>query len=116
MAFNVIARICDDRTKNFSFRMIKDQDWTLAPAYNLCHAYRPDSYWVSKHALSINGKREHHTKKDLMTIARSMNIKRAAKIIDQITDTVSKWKRYAQAQDVDTSKMEAITKSLRLDL
>ena len=116
MIFNVIARNCDDHTKNFSFRMIQDQDWTLAPAYDICHAYRPDSYWVSQHALSINGKRAQHTRDDLLTIARSMNIKKPDQIITDISETVSKWEHYADMQVVDAKKRDAITQTLRLDL
>ncbi len=116
MVFNVVARNCDDHTKNFSFRLIKDMKWTLAPAYDICHAYRPDSYWVSQHALSINGKRKAHTRSDLLAVARSMNIKSADKIIDHIIEIVSKWKDYAIAQNVETRKMKAITKTLVLGL
>ena len=116
MVFNVIARNCDDHTKNFSFRMIQDQHWTLAPAYDICHAYNPDSVWVSKHAISVNGKREHILRADLLTVAKSMNIKKADEIIDEITETVSQWRQYAQAESVDLKKMEAIAKTLILDL
>lgn len=51
MVFNVIARNCDDHTKNFSFRLKKDSQWELAPAYDICHAYRPGSEWVSQTCL-----------------------------------------------------------------
>jgi len=116
MCFNVIARNCDDHTKNFSFRMIKEQGWTLAPAYDICHAYRPDSIWVSQHALSINGKRKDHKRSDLLTIARSMNIKNADKIINKISHTVGQWETYAKAQKVHPDKINAITGTLVLDL
>lgn len=46
MVFNVIARNCDDHTKNFSFLMNAEGIWKLAPAYDVCFAYRPDSKWV----------------------------------------------------------------------
>lgn len=52
----VIARNCDVHTKNFSFILKKDSKWELAPAYDICHAYRPGSEWASQHALSINGR------------------------------------------------------------
>jgi serine/threonine-protein kinase HipA len=42
MVFNVISRNCDDHTKNFAFRLKKEGKWELAPAYDLCHAYRPN--------------------------------------------------------------------------
>lgn len=116
MVFNVIARNCDDHTKNFSFRLIKDQDWTLAPAYDICHAYRPDSYWVRRHALSINGKREGFTRADLLTVAKSMNIKKGNRIIEQVTGVVGQWPAYAKVQNVDRQKVQSIAGTLVLDL
>jgi len=61
MVFNVMARNCDDHTKNFSFSMDKTGKWKLAPAFDVCHSYRPGSTWVSQHSLSINGKRHDIT-------------------------------------------------------
>lgn len=40
MVFNVMARNCDDHTKNFSFSMDKTGKWKLAPAFDVCHSYR----------------------------------------------------------------------------
>jgi serine/threonine-protein kinase HipA len=77
IAFNVIARNCEDYTKNFAFRLRKGHDSGLAPAYNICFAYRPDSDSVSQHNLSINGKRRNFTKADLLAVAKSMNIKKS---------------------------------------
>lgn len=76
MVFNVIARNCDDHTKNFAFMMDKTGQWRLAPAFDISHAYRPDSTWVNQHALSINGKRKDITRPDLLTVAKKMNIKK----------------------------------------
>jgi serine/threonine-protein kinase HipA len=108
MTFNVIARNCDDHTKNFAFRLRKGHDWELAPAYDICFAYRPDSDWVSQHNLSINGKRKGITKDDLLAIAKSMNIKKANAIIQQITETVKNWCYFAEQVDVDTKLKEKI--------
>ena len=108
MVFNVIARNCDDHTKNFAFRLKKDGNWELAPAYDICFAYRPGSDWVSQHNLSINGKRKDITKADLMQIAKSMNIKKAEAIIQKISDTVTNWQEYAAIAKVDTKLKETI--------
>ena len=109
MVFNVIARNCDDHTKNYSFRMKRNEAWTLSPAYDICHAFDPKSIWVSQHALSINGKRKNQTKDDLLTVAKSMNIKRASKIINEINGVVKDWKKYAEMADVDSKKRETIS-------
>lgn len=95
MVFNVIARNCDDHAKNFSFMMDKQGDWKLAPAFDVCHAFRPGSIWVSRQSLTINGKRENFKMDDLLQVARQMNIKKAAQIISGIRDVVNKWPAYA---------------------
>jgi serine/threonine-protein kinase HipA len=108
MVFNVIARNCDDHTKNFAFQLKKGGEWELAPAYDICFAYRPDSDWVSQHNLSINGKRKDITKEDLLAVAKTMNIKKSNVIIQQIIDAVSKWSYFAEMSKVENNLKEKI--------
>tara|TARA_Y100000385_G_C12943367_1_gene572178 strand:- start:408 stop:1010 length:603 start_codon:yes stop_codon:yes gene_type:complete len=112
MIFNVMSRNCDDHTKNFAFLMHQTGKWTLSPAYDICHAYRPGSKWVSRHALSINGKREDLTREDLMEVAKNMNIKKARYIIQQVQEAVSNWTSFAQEVDVNSKKIKAIESTL----
>ncbi len=112
MVFNVIARNCDDHTKNFAFRLKKGENWELAPAYDICHAYRPESIWVSQHALSINGKRIGIEKQDLMGFAKSMNIKKAKHIISEINERVQYWNHYANELGVNTKLRDSIKETL----
>ncbi|MDH5400564.1 MAG: type II toxin-antitoxin system HipA family toxin [Cyclobacteriaceae bacterium] len=112
MVFNVIARNCDDHTKNFSFLLRKGGKWDLAPAYDLCHAYRPGSEWVSQHALSINGKRKEITKVDLLFIGESIRCKKASEIIDEINDTVNQWEKFANEVGVNPTLQGSIAKTL----
>lgn len=112
MVFNVIARNCDDHTKNFAFRLKQGGKWELTPAYDICHAYRPESIWVSQHSLSINGKRKDIQKHDLLHVAKSMNIKKAESIINLIGETVGKWNNFAEAKNVRTDLRDAINNTL----
>ena len=112
MVLNVIARNCDDHTKNFSFRLKKGARWELAPAYDVCHAYKPDHRWVSQHALSINGKRTSITKEDLLIIGKSIKNKKAASIIGEINETVSHWKKFADDVNVLPEIRDDIAKTL----
>jgi serine/threonine-protein kinase HipA len=114
MVFNVMAKNCDDHTKNFSFMMDKNGVWKLAPAFDLCHAYRPDSSWVSQHSLSINGKRKNISRDDLLAVAKNMNIKKAQSIINQVKDVVGRWHDFATITAVDTGLRDAIGKTLLL--
>ena len=108
MVFNVISRNCDDHTKNFAFIMHKSGEWKLSPAYDVCHAFRPGSEWVSQHALSINGKRKNITRQDLLAVGKSMNIKNTEEIIDKVSNVVSNWKDYADAVKVDPKLRDSI--------
>jgi serine/threonine-protein kinase HipA len=112
MVFNVLSRNCDDHTKNFSFMMKKGQVWKLAPAYDICHAYRPDSAWVSQHALSINHKRTNITREDLLLLAEAVNCRKAPSIINEINAVVTNWKKYASITGVQKKLREAIAKTL----
>jgi serine/threonine-protein kinase HipA len=111
MVFNVLAKNCDDHCKNFGFMMQKSGEWRLTPAYDICHAYKPDSIWVSQHSLSINGKRTNITKNDLLSVAKKMNIKKATQIIEQIQTVVNNWKQYANKAFVDKKLLTAIEKT-----
>lgn len=112
MAFNVMARNCDDHTKNFAFRLKKDQQWELAPAYDICHAYQPKHQWVSQHALSINGKRNNITRDDLLLIGKSIRNKKAAETIDQISSIIGSWKNFADKAAVSPILRDEISSTL----
>lgn len=113
MVFNVISRNCDDHTKNFAFRLKKEGKWELAPAYDLCHAYRPNHQWVSQHALSINGKRKDINKSDLLVIGNSIHCKRAAEIVDEIESIVMNWDKFASEVGVSKELIEAIDVTIK---
>ncbi|MEJ7611772.1 MAG: type II toxin-antitoxin system HipA family toxin [Ferruginibacter sp.] len=114
MVFNVMARNCDDHTKNFSFSMDKTGKWKLAPAFDVCHSYRPGSTWVSRHSLSINGKRQNITRDDLLAVAKNMNIKKAEAIINQVNAVVSRWNDFAAQTNVKADLRDAVGKTLLL--
>ena len=114
MVFNVMARNCDDHTKNFSFIMNKTGQWKLSPAFDVCHSYRPGSAWVSQHSLSINDKRINITRNDLLQVAKKMNIKKADVIIDQVNAAVGKWNEFAEQTKVKKDLKDAISKTLLL--
>jgi len=112
MAFNVLAQNCDDHTKNFSFILKKGEDWELAPAYDICHAYQPNHQWISQHALSINGKRSGITKEDLLTVGASIKNKKAEAVIEEINNTVGRWKDFADEVNVLPELRDEIAKTL----
>jgi serine/threonine-protein kinase HipA len=112
MVFNVIARNCDDHTKNFSFMLKQNKAWALAPAYDICHAYRPGSEWVSEHNLSINVKRQKFTKADLLSIGHAIKSKKAEEIIEEINEVVGDWINFAKEVGVTAKLRNAINETL----
>lgn len=112
MVFNVLARNCDDHTKNTAFLMNKRGQWKLSPAFDVCHSYRPGSEWVSMQSLSLNGKRQKIGRDDFLAVAKNMNIKKAATIIEQVNDVIQHWDIYAKEVGVDNKLARAIGKTL----
>lgn len=112
MVFNVLATNCDDHTKNFSFRMKKDEKWKLSPAYDICYAFDPNNVWVNQQTLSVNGKHSNISRADLMTIADANNIKKAEKTIDNINEIVKNWLHYANEVGVRDDLKTTIQQNL----
>ena len=116
MVFNVIARNHDDHTKNHSFFMDKNGQWSLAPAYDLCYSYAPSGKWTNKHQLSVNGKRENFTMQDLLQVAEKQDIKDAKAIENQVLEVVSQWPKYANRYNVKKDFINLIQENLMLKI
>jgi serine/threonine-protein kinase HipA len=65
--------------------------------------------------MSVNGKRDDFTREDLLTVARSMNIRKPAEIIEEVVAAVSKWSATAIECGVPASQIKAIAAAHRLD-
>ena len=116
MVFNVIARNQDDHTKNISFLMDKNGQWSLSPAYDLSWAYNPKGAWTSKHQMSINNKWDDISRNDLLSVAKSVNIKQANLIINKVIEAVSMWPRWAKEYGIPSQSITAIQNALLLKI
>lgn len=94
MVFNVIGCNQDDHTKNIEFLMDTDGVWKLSPAYDM--SYAVGSGFTRQHQMSVNGKRLHITRKDMLTVAAEVGIKsaKANEIIDQTLDVIGRFDEY----------------------
>jgi serine/threonine-protein kinase HipA len=113
MVFNVLARNHDDHTKNHSFIMNQSGEWSLAPAYDVCYSCSFTGKWTSQHQLSLNGKRDDFTLKDLLTVAGKSDVKNAREIVQQVLDVVSQWKNYAREAGVKPKYITQIQQTFR---
>ncbi len=96
MVFNVLAANVDDHTKNFSFMMQKEGKWQLTPAYDLIFSVDPDSPFFRNHELTVLGKRNGITRSDLLHFAQRQDIRNAPKIVDEVAETVTNFRQYAE--------------------
>jgi serine/threonine-protein kinase HipA len=112
MVFNVLARNCDDHTKNFSFRLRQGQPWGLAPAYDITHAYNPSGEWTYQHQMSINGRFKNITREDLMAEASRFSIGTAPKIIEQVKAAISRWREFGTQANMPQKEIDRIAADL----
>lgn len=91
--FNVVLKNEDDHTKNFSFLMDQNGQWSVSPAYDL--NYVPTKHG---HQLSINEKNKNILIEDLFALAASIDIKRAKaiRIIEEVENSARKYLTFAK--------------------
>ncbi len=112
MVFNVMSRNCDDHTKNFAFRLQRDQQWELAPAFDITYAHNPNGKWTHQHLMSVNGKFKDFVERDLLEEADVLGIGTAPTVITQVREAVRQWSRFADAADVSETERERIRANL----
>ena len=114
MLFNIMARDLDDHTKNIAFLMGKDGKWILSPAYDVIYSHNPQGKWTSQHQMSLNGKRDHFTRDDLIAIAESISLSRPDEIINDVISAIEKWPEFAKEAGVKPEVISDIQKHLRI--
>lgn len=103
MAFNVLAKNCDDHSKNVSFLLKQEGRWELAPAYDLTYAYTllgEWNEWANSRVMAVNGKFSNITSSDLLEVAEQFGIGTARRELDRVMDAVRRWPEFALAAGV----------------
>ncbi len=108
MAFNVLARNCDDHTKNFAFRLRQGQAWELAPAYDVTHAYNPQGKWTYQHLMSVNGRFKDITRDDLMTVADRFGVGGARALLADVRAALESWPAHSGAAGVPAAEQDRV--------
>jgi serine/threonine-protein kinase HipA len=116
MLFNVIARNQDDHTKNIAFLMDRKGCWKLSPAYDVIYAHNPAGQWTNQHQMSINTKRDHFSRADLITVGEGISIPKPRMMLNQVLDAVKQWPGFADRAGVKTAHAQEIARYHRMDL
>ena len=111
MVFNVLVHNCDDHTKNFSFMMDQEGNWSLSPAFDLCYSYNNSNEWVNGHNMRVNGKRTKISYEDLMEVGKKFNIKKRKIIFENIKKVVDKFPEYAHKIKVKQTLIDEVEKN-----
>jgi serine/threonine-protein kinase HipA len=112
LVFNVAAANRDDHTKNHSFRCQQNGNWSLAPAYDVNHAYNPAGEWTQRHQMSVNGKFEGINRADLDEFADLFVVPSPSKGIGDVLDAISRWPEFAEEAGVEEAQVERIAGDL----
>lgn len=116
MVFNTVSRNLDDHTKNIAFLMDELGHWSLSPAFDVTYAHNPAGQWTNQHQMSINGKRDNITRKDLLAVGQSISLSKADNIIDEVVSAVSNWARLAKDAGVAKAVIQDRAQHHRLAL
>jgi len=96
MVFNLLARNCDDHTKNHSFLLAgPDAAWRLSPAYDVTFAYNPQGEWTHQHLMSINGRFDGASVDDVLTVADRFRVPGAKAVIREVRSAIAGWPDFA---------------------
>lgn len=109
--FNVLSHNRDDHSKNFSFLMDAQGNWTVSPAYDLTFSSGPSG----EHSAMIMGEGKSPTKAHLLRLAAICNIKqdKALEIIHQVLAATDKWDAFAREVGVSKLQIKNIREALR---
>jgi len=110
MAFNVMARNCDDHTKNFAFLLKQGHSWQLAPAYDVTHAYNPKGEWTYQHLMSVNGKFQDITRVDLLEVADRFGVRKPQDALADVRAAVDNWSSFAADAGIPSSLRNRVAK------
>jgi serine/threonine-protein kinase HipA len=101
MVFNVAGANRDDHTKNLAFLADQAGHWRLAPAFDVTHAYAPDSQWTARHMMAINGRFEQITIDDLYAVGERNDVPGYRRIVREVLDATASWPDFAARAELD---------------
>ena len=91
MIFNVKAGNKDDHTKNFSYLIDRNNNWKLAPAYDLTPSFGING----EQTTMVNGKGKDITNDDFITVASEFDIdkQKVCEMIEAVDNSLSNYEK-----------------------
>jgi serine/threonine-protein kinase HipA len=114
MAFNVMARNCDDHTKNFAFLLREGHEWVMSPAFDVTHAHNPKGEWTAQHLMSVNGRFDEIGREDLLAVADRFGVADAHQALASVRLAVERWTEFAEEADISSSERMRVAADFHL--
>ncbi len=104
MLFNILAYNRDDHTRQHAFLLDANDQWHLAPAYDLTCSSGPGG----EHYLAIEVEGRTPTRAHVLRLAKrhSFSEIQVSQMIDAIRGSIAEWPRHAEELDVGVSRDE----------
>jgi len=104
--FNVLSHNRDDHSKNFSFLMDREGQWSMSPAYDLTFSSGPRG----EQSTMVMGEGRNPNTDHLLKLAVEANIKevRAAEIIEVTKSSLAKWSELASQYGVSKANIKLV--------
>ena len=110
--FNLFALNQDDHTKNWSFLMNDDGQWSLAPFYDVTFSPTPHNQHMTAFA-GYGSEPSVNAIKQLATQANFANWNRAKEMIERILDALQEWPDHAKSLGVKPATVKLISRQLQ---
>lgn len=113
MVFNILAYNRDDHTRQHAFLFDADDQWHLAPAYDLTFS----SGLGGEHYLAIEGEGRRPTRAHVLRLAKRHGFSEAqvSQMIDAIRASIAEWPRHTQELGVSASRDEITERLTYID-
>lgn len=113
MLFNILACNRDDHTRQHAFLLDADDQWRLAPAYDLTFSSGPGG----EHYLAVEGEGREPTRAHVERLAKRHGISGSSvsQMIDVVRASIAEWPRHAEELGVGASRDEISERLARID-
>lgn len=113
MVFNILAYNRDDHTRQHAFLFDADDQWHLAPAYDLTFSSGPGG----EHYLAVEGEGRTPTRAHVLRVGKRHGFSEAqvSQMIDAIRASIAEWPRHAQELGVSASRDEITERLTYID-
>ena len=94
------------------FLVMPDGTWSLAPAFDVTYAYRPESEWTSRHLMSVNGHFEGIALDDLHAVGERHEVPGYRRLVREVLEAVDRWPEFAARSEVPQRVVDRIATEL----